>query len=110
MKTERKNSWLINAVLLVLEFPIAYFLIYFSIGLKEHVIANYEEAPYEVFFTKVCVSFFLIYMLSIALSVLTKFIIRFRFNYINFMVINGICLLFMVLLIAIYKLITYGYI
>ena len=99
-----------NAVLLVLELPIAYFLIYFSIGLKEHVIAIYEESPYDIFLTKVCATFFLIYMLNIVLSVLMKIIIRFRFNFINFIVINGICLLFMILLIATYKLLTNGYV
>lgn len=110
MKTERKNSWWINSVLLVLDLPIACFLIYFSIGLKEHVIAIYEESPCKVFFTKVCATFFLIYMLNITLSVLMKITIRFRFNYTKFIVINGICLLFMILFIAIYKLMTYGYI
>ena len=111
MKMEqRKNSWWVNTILLVLDFPIAYFLIYVSIGLEEHVIAIYEESPCKVFFTKVCVTFFLIYVLNIVLIALIRFMIRFKFNYINFMLKNGMCLLFMVSLIAIYKLVSYGYI
>ncbi len=107
---EQKNNKWINIILLVLELPIAYFFIYFSIGLKEHVIDIFKANPYEVFFMKVCGTFLFLLVLNISLLALIKAVMRFKFSIMKFVLINGICLLFMVLLIATYKLLTNGYV
>lgn len=111
---EQKNIKRINFILLALEIPVVYFLTYFTLGLNEMLMEEFESHPYESFFGKIAIIY--IFLLTINFSILfaIQLILHLKkkkkLNIFKCYAVNAFYLLLMISVTVTYKFLTEGYV